>query len=314
MEKQDTNVVADKEALDARSKENVLASPLLEKRASLYESYQKLQSDVLPVSETPAPDAEEKIQESESEKDSSVKESTSDSSSVKEDQELKVSDQEKENVKKALHEEREKRKEANRRLRELQNQYDSQIKALQSKVDQLVQTPPVADATAFTTDEQLKKEVLELRQEREREQQRKQQEEATRAQQSLQSSITKTTNELKADGFPGFNYALVKVDAAIAKRIEEGDLLPEDAKKPEVWKKVYMEDVYNDFISEFNAAKKVETVEQKVLAKQKAKLVGSPGSNPVKEEAAKEDDQSMETFNKKYFESRRANNPNKRKS
>lgn len=278
------------------------------KRNAIYEKYDKLQTAIPAAKEEAVADAVLKESESES---TPVSADDSGSSSVKEEVAKKTAADKETNVTKALHEEREKRKEANRRLKELRAEYDQKIKELSEKVEQAMK--PKTEEVYGGVDDELRAENLRLRKEREQELERRKQEDAVKSQQALSERISKTTKELKEDGFPGFNLALARVDAAIAKRIEEGDILPEDAAKPETWKRVYMEDVYEEVASEFKETKKKDSLEQKLIAKQKAKLVGNPGSNPVKDSVSEEEANDMDTFNKKWMTERAAKNPNNRR-
>lgn len=281
-------------------------------RSSLYDSYKQGQesSEAQPVTKEPAADAE--IVDKSASEAPSVEQEPSDSPSVKEEPTLDkpVSKEKEDNVKKALHEEREKRKEANRRLRELRTQYDARLTDMQSKIDLLSKAPSESN-DGFLNDP-LKAEVEKLKIELHKERQQKEQDAVVKGQKELQDRIKRVSSELKQNGFPGFDLALLKVDAEISKRVTEGDLLPEEAKTSETWKQVYMETVYPEVAAEFKAVQKKETIQDKVNAKKKAGLVGSPGSNPSQDvRDPQKEPETMEEFNKKFFEQRRASSPNK---
>lgn len=278
------------------------------KRNAIYEKYDKLQTAIPAAKEEAVADAVLKESESES---TPVSADDSGSSSVKEDKTPAKLVSELENQKKAVDDERERRKATQRRLNELKADYAQKFKDMEAKLEQLAK--PKTDEVYGGADDDLRAENLRLRKEREQELERRKQEDAVKSQQALSERISKTTKELKEDGFPGFNLALTRVDAAIAKRIEEGDILPEDAAKPETWKRVYIEDVYEEVASEFKETKKKDSLEQKLIAKQKAKLVGNPGSNPVKDSVSEEEVNDMDSFNKKWMSERAAKNPNNRR-
>jgi hypothetical protein len=298
---------ADSQSTNEPVKEVSADSSLADKRAAVYEKF-KLQTAIPAAKEEAVADAVLKESESES---TPVSADDSGSSSVKEDKAPVKTVSELENQKKALHEEREKRKEANRRLKELRAEYDQKFKDMEAKLEQAAK--PKVDEIYSGVDDELRAENLRLRKEREQDLERRKQEDAVKNQQALSERISKATKELKEDGYPGFNLSLIRVDAAIAKRIEEGDILPEDAAKPETWKRVYIEDVYEEVASEFKETKKKDSLEQKLIAKQKAKLVGNPGSNPIKESSQEEEPNDMDTFNKKWMSERAAKNPNNRR-
>ena len=253
----------------------------------------------------------------------SVKGTDSDSSSVKEDAKGKKVTPEVllSNKEKALQEERERRKQANKRVVEIQTRYDAEIKALKAELEEIksrttdAQSRNTSDDDLASVPDPVRKELETLRREREAEKQKLQEEERQKMQEHARQKVSEVHKKLLDSGYPGFKRALVEVDQAIVKRIQEGDLLPEDRDNPDIWAKVYQEDVFEDVASEFGLVAKNQALEEKRQNKLKANLASSPGSNPRKPQPKDEDKTpSMEDVNRSYLESRRKSNLNVRRS
>jgi hypothetical protein len=92
--------------------------------------------------------------------------------------------------------------------------------------------------------------------------------------------ITKTHNELKEAGFRGFKFCQTQTREAILKRFNEGEFVDTDLNDPAIWKKVFMEDVYESIKDEFPASNEKEQLDKKLDAKKKAAAISNPGPAP----------------------------------
>jgi hypothetical protein len=248
--------------------------------------------------------AHEKTDSQESESEAApVTEQQSDSSSVKEEVKGGAKPEEKavdktdellKNKEKALHEEREKRKQANLKLREIERQYAEKFKALEEKLNAVV-TPKdesVKDTESDPKVSALQKRLQEI-------EERNQQEEIASKQKKLQEEITKTDKNLKEEGFPGFRYAVNRVDEELKRMFAEGEIDESDYLDPTQWKEVYKTKIYDELASEFKAIQKQETIENRLNNKKAAAKVSSnagakPETKKVDEEAEPDTDDVKE--------------------
>lgn len=250
-----------------------------------------------------------------------VIEEQSDSSSVKEEKKggSKTEDQAVDktaeilqNKEKALHEEREKRKQANLKLRELQRQYDEKLAALEKKLES-VNSKPVESEDASESDDptvkNLQQRLKDLEAQKNADENKRRQEEVVAEHRKLQDTISSTDKQLKEAGFPGFRYAVNRVDEILKQMYAEGEIEREDYMNPDQWKSVYKDKVYAEISSEFKALQQKQALDdKKARKKEAAKVSAYPGSKP--EEKSSEDEGEVETDDiRDYLKFRKTNGP-----
>lgn len=121
----------------------------------------------------------------------------------------------------------------------------------------------------------------------------------------LNQAIELAANELKAEGYPGFEKFRDQVAAAIERRAKGDDAKIRALDNIEGWKEVYKEDVYPEIAGIFGAVKKDTKKAEKEELKGKANLAGNPGSAPKKPEDEPKKPWGLGT----YFEMRQKNKP-----
>jgi Cu/Ag efflux protein CusF len=226
-----------------------------------------------------------------------------DKSSV--DKSQKKDEKPKGNLEKALQEEREKRKKANLEARQLREKYEADMAVLRKEMDEL-KRPKQDDTEGDDGDPEkaaLKRQLQEERAKREAADKVKQEENQQKQMEAYNEKITKTHNELKEAGFRGFKFCQTQTREAILKRFNEGEFVDTDLNDPAIWKKVFMEDVYESIKDEFPASNEKEQLDKKLDAKKKAAAISNPGPAP-KVETEEKVPPTLEEMNKSYIKQR----------
>ncbi len=177
----------------------------------------------------------------------------------------------------ALHEEREKRKVLSRELEDLK----SKFRDLFDDYKKLSENPPpmpsgddgeYVDPRVAT----LEREVSQLKADRGKLAAENKKTAQQEADQRFKDQVKQANEDLEGEGFPGFEFAVAKVDQRLAEMLKDD---PENRiySNPEGWKKIYKEQIFPSIQSKFTTLDKKQLDEHKKALKKKASLVGGPG-------------------------------------
>lgn len=281
-----------------------------EERKSLYREYTEgVDSGEI----TPPPEGEEKVPGSEI-SDTPPEEGATETSSDNEEQERKpeeelepkgeeTTEEESPETKKedkhtmvphaALHEERQEHKETKAKLNkavELIEQTQKQLTMLMEENKKLRSDEqpekkddgPIDDIEKYVRD--LKDEVQQVKLENKKLREERVEELTSQSESKRQAIVNSVAEDLKGDGYPGFEEFLGKVAEHIEMTARGNPTKMAAMDNPEGWKKVYKESVFPKVASIFGVkAKEVKRSEKEEL-KGKANLVGKGGQPPVKKE------------------------------
>tara|TARA_R100000750_G_scaffold5656_1_gene4309 strand:+ start:2605 stop:3543 length:939 start_codon:yes stop_codon:yes gene_type:complete len=211
----------------------------------------------------------------------------------------------------ALHEERQKRKELQAEVVELKNQ----VKDMLNKERQI--DPEEAGDEEYIEDYdaeliKLKKQNEALTAEVDSIKAKDTQSEAEKAQTAFLTKVNKVHEELKTEGFDGFEectpmirqhiHGLIMQEPDPQEYIEGRKLL--DVDTPEGWKKIYKEEIYPSIKAIINQKKTEELMDERIERKKKAALSGNSGGRPVQSKKDNINDLSPDEMNKRYMEMR----------
>lgn len=276
---------------------------LLARREAIYAAYDKqMQGSAEPDTSAPSTDSGQKESDS---SEADVKEPHSESSSVKEEKLVETKkDAEKDSVvpKAALDEERSRRKQATLKLREIQTQYEEKLKSFERQLEEMKNK---ASDEAYEPKDETRRELEALKGRLAADDSRRAQEAQVKAQSDLENKIIEVDKKLTEKGYPGFELATAKIQKAMVKRFNDGDLEREHLDDPKVWETVFVEDVFPELSSRFGLMKKSQTLEEKKARKAGAGLVSDPGRAPEKKEEKKEE-LSLDDYNNRYVAERQA--------
>lgn len=217
----------------------------------------------------------------------------------------------------ALHEAREELKEAKAKMREVLEVADTAQKQLQIVIaenERLRKTSeqplpedkpdePIDDIEKYIKGVAAKSKALEAKLEK-LERDRLEEKESDGARKFGQA-IKHVADELKAEGYPGFEKFRNQVAAKIEELANGNKAKLTELDNPVGWAEVYKEHVYPEIAGVFGVVKKASKKSEKEELKGKANLVGSPGSAPKKTE----DEPKKPWGLGSYFEMRQKNKP-----
>lgn len=200
--------------------------------------------------------------------------------------------------KQALDEERSRRKQAVLKQREL----EQRLKDIEDRLK-------AAPAQKADEAEDLDPREKELRELRARDAERAKADEAAKVQQAEAERTKRTkeaTEKLDSEGFPGFDLAINLIREEMIKMFNDAEIEEADFGREEMWHKVFKERVYAQHIApRFGLAKRKKMLDDKLAAKEKAGLVGSPGSAPEDKKEEKKEP-TIEELNAAYIKERQA--------
>lgn len=276
----------DIKASETQSSENVEAkipapnAPMefQSKRDALIKQYRG-QDVTAPSANEEGSDTDTDSQESESEAEAASQQSGS--SSVSEESHKEKNEKPKGDITKALQIERERRKEANKRFNELYEQNEAlkrEFEALKSKPVQ-----PLESTDEDQTDD-LSLKVQRLESELKKYQQTDEQKAVTEKANAQATFIGTLNSELEAEGYPGFELALTKMNGVIAKLVAEGEYTASETHKADVLKEIYKEHLFEEIYPKFMKADKDRLMKEKKERKKRANLSSNPGVMPGRDE------------------------------
>jgi len=213
----------------------------------------------------------------------------------------------------ALHESRDRFKKLNLEHRDYKTSTEQKMKELSEQVASLsaklstTSRSSEADLDLNEADDASNRErvlanklrAMELKQE-EFESEKKRQA-AQEVQATSQKRIDKVDSELAEEGFNGFKVAgLLKTERRLLELVKAGDITDTESVDPNMWKKVYKEDVYPEIREIFVATEKAKLSGEKTNRKRAANLVDYPGAKEKVDLEDSEEDKplSFDDFNK----------------
>lgn len=264
-----------------------LLSELGSERESLYESL----AEAPPKEEPKEPEAKpepEKVEAKEPEKAEFVPED-------------KPKDEEKTVPYGALKEEREKRKELSRRIKELEDTVKLVGEDNKKLVERISSTPDDEPITDYEKElVNAKKQLRLIRDEFEAFKKGQTQQKEVTENERVTDLVKKTDSELTKEGFAGFKG----FTQAIIMQMNEEEI-PMEERNPDVWKRIYKEIVYPEYIGKHIPTPKESKKADKEANKKDASLVMNPG----KVEAHKKEDDKPFNYTKWRASQSVFNNP-----
>jgi len=103
---------------------------------------------------------------------------------------------------------------------------------------------------------------------------------AQEAQKTYHQKIEKVTKELTEEGYPGFDFAIVKTGQLLRKMLTDGEITQTEENDESMWKKVFKEQIYEEMQSVLTKQDKSDMMAAKKEAKKKANLIADPGKAP----------------------------------